>query len=191
MELSFIKYFSIKPFFINLADNLKLNIKINVHNPLEVGADRIANAEYCAVNFKEQNIIVIDFGTATTFDIILKSGIYEGGIIAPGIALSSKALFNAAAKLYPVNYEKIPNNIIGKNTNEAMVSGILYGYIAMTEGLINKIIESTSINDWLIIATGGFSNIFQKLTNRLNIIDDKITLKGTKLIFDNTKISKK
>ncbi|HPP88191.1 MAG TPA: type III pantothenate kinase, partial [bacterium] len=112
LELSFIKYFSIKPFFINLADNLKLNIKINVHNPLEVGADRIANAEYCAVNFKEQNIIVIDFGTATTFDIILKSGIYEGGIIAPGIALSSKALFNAAAKLYPVNYEKIPNNII-------------------------------------------------------------------------------
>jgi type III pantothenate kinase len=154
--------------------NLKLNkiIKINIQNKKNLGSDRIANAIGAK---KFNNCLIIDFGTATTFDVI-KNGIYEGGVIAPGVNLSIKNLSQATALLPLINL-KSRQKSYGKNTIEALNAGFVWGY----EGLINNIIDkiiSRSKSKYNILLTGGYANFFKKMVKKKVVVDQDITIKG-------------
>ena len=154
--------------------NLNLNkiIQINVKNKKQLGSDRIANAIGAK---KIKNCLILDFGTATTFDVI-KNGIYEGGVIAPGVKLSIKNLSQATALLPSINLHSNQKKI-GKNTKEALNAGFVWGY----EGLINNIIEkiiSKNKKKFKIILTGGYANFFKKMIKNDVTVDQDITIKG-------------
>lgn len=172
------KHLDIKP--INISDvKEKLGIKINIDNPEEAGADRLVNAVAAYKLYKKPSII-IDFGTATTFDVIDGKGNYQGGAIAPGINLSITALHQAASKLPKISIEK-PSKAIGKSTKTAMQSGIYYGYLGMVERLIEEIKGETKEKP-IVIATGGLAKFYK--SPKINYIDDELTLKGLKIIYD-------
>ena len=154
--------------------NLKLNkiIKINIKNKKNLGSDRIANA-IGAKKFK--NCIIIDFGTATTFDVI-KNGTYEGGVIAPGVNLSIKNLSQATALLPLINL-KSQQKSYGKNTIEALNAGFVWGYDGLINNIIDKIISRSKIK-YKILLTGGYANFFNKMIKKKVVIDQDITIKG-------------
>ena len=154
--------------------NLKLNkiIKINIKNKKNLGSDRIANAIGAK---KLKNCLIIDFGTATTFDII-KNGKYEGGVIAPGVNLSIKNLSQATALLPSINL-KIHQKSYGKNTIEALNAGFVWGYEGLINNIINKIISRSKIK-YKILLTGGYANFFNKMIKKKVVIDQDITIKG-------------
>ena len=154
--------------------NLNLNkvIKINVKNKKQLGSDRIANA-IGAKKFK--NCLVLDFGTATTFDVI-KKGIYEGGVIAPGVKLSIKNLSQATALLPVINLNSNQKKF-GKNTKEALNAGFVGGYEGLLNNIIDKIISKNKKN-FKIILTGGYANFFKKMIKKNVTVDQDITVKG-------------
>ena len=152
--------------------NLSKVIKINVKNKKELGSDRIANAIGAK---KFNNCLVIDFGTATTFDVI-KNGVYEGGVIAPGVKLSIKNLSKSTALLPEINLSSNQKNY-GKNTKEALNAGFVWGYKGLINGIIDKIISKNKIK-YKIILTGGFANFFKKMIATKVIVDQDITVKG-------------
>ncbi|MBI3419745.1 MAG: type III pantothenate kinase [Proteobacteria bacterium] len=160
-----------------------LGIEVKLPRPHEVGADRLVNA-VAARHLYGAPLIVIDFGTATTFDVVDEEG-YRGGVIAPGINLSLDALHRAAAKLPRVNVDR-PGRVIGTNTIEAMQSGIYWGYISLIEGLTERIIEEYGRHarkSMKVIATGGLSPLFQAGTKIIQHINGDLTLTGLRLIF--------
>lgn len=161
------------------SQHLEKIININIKNKEEVGIDRLVNAIY-ANNKYGQNLIIIDFGTATTFDIIGDNLQYLGGVIAPGINLSLKALSDFAAKLPKISVKK-QENVIGKSTIEAMNSGIYFGYISLINGINQKIIREYG-QDMKIILTGGLSRIFANEIDDLYQIEENLTLEGLNLI---------
>ena len=154
--------------------NLKLNkiIKINIKNNKNLGSDRIANA-IGAKKFK--NCLILDFGTATTFDVI-KNGIYEGGVIAPGVNLSIKNLSQATALLPLINL-KSNQKSYGKNTIEALNAGFVWGYEGLINNIIDKIISKSKIK-YKILITGGYANFFKRMIKKKAVIDQDITIKG-------------
>lgn len=162
----------IDPIFVT-HDNI--GIEIDLDNPEEVGADRIVNAVAVKAHYQSPAIIV-DFGTATTFDMVDTSGRYGGGVIAPGINLSLKALEQAAAQLPDIKIEK-PAKVIGKNTVDAMQSGIYWGYIGLIEGTIKRIADEMGEKPF-VIATGGLAPLFDKGTNMIEAVDGDLTMKG-------------
>lgn len=180
-----IKYFNKKPIFVN--DELKLNININYDNPKEVGADRIVNAVAAAKLYKAPSII-IDIGTAMTFCILDGDNNYLGGMILPGIGISSEALFQRTSKLPKIEIIK-PEVLISTNTIGAIQSGLFYGYTTLMDGIIEKIFEN---KNWVkekvsIIATGGFSGLLCS-DSKFNIkINKDLTLEGLKIIYDLNK----
>ena len=154
--------------------NLNLNkvIKINVKNKNQLGSDRIANA----IGVKKlKNCLVLDFGTATTFDVI-KNGVYEGGVIAPGVTLSIKNLSQATALLPLINLNSNQKKF-GKNTKEALNAGFVWGYEGLINNIINKIISKNKKN-FKIILTGGYANFFKKVIKKNVKVDQNITVKG-------------
>ena len=159
--------------------NLNLNkiIKINVKNKKQLGSDRIANA-IGAKKFK--NCLVLDFGTATTFDVI-KNSVYEGGVIAPGVKLSMKNLSQATALLPLINL-KSNQNSYGKNTTEALNAGFVWGYQGLINNIINKIISKNKIK-YKILLTGGYANFFKKIIKKKVVIDQDITIKGISNVY--------
>ena len=159
--------------------NLKLNkiIKINVKNKKQLGSDRIANA-IGAKKFK--NCLVLDFGTATTFDVI-KNGVYEGGVIAPGVKLSIKNLSKATALLPHINLNSNQKNY-GKNTKEALNAGFVWGYEGLINNIINKIISKNKIK-YTIILTGGYASFFKKMIKKNVIVDQDVTVKGISNVY--------
>jgi type III pantothenate kinase len=171
LSLKKYKFFEIKNF------NLKKIIKINVKNIKQVGSDRIANA-IGAKKFK--NCLIIDFGTATTFDVI-RNGVYEGGVIAPGVKLSITNLSKSTALLPVVNL-KINQRSYGKNTKEALNAGFVWGYEGLINNIINKIILKEK-NKYKIILTGGYANFFKKILKRKISIDQNITVKGISKVY--------
>ena len=182
------KYFNVKTLIVN-ENFFDLGIKVNIDNPKEAGADRLVNS-YAAGKLKISPAIIIDFGTATTFDIVGKDGSYNGGIIAPGINLSLEALYLAAAKLPKVSLKPLidkDSTIIGKNTISAMESGIFWGYVSMIEGLIIKIKSVKKFSDYNVVATGGLSNLFKKSLKSIDIIIDDLTLIGLVNLYLNNK----
>jgi len=152
-----------------------LGINILLDRPEEVGADRLVNA-VAAHQCYQGPMIVIDFGTATTFDVVDADGNYCGGAIAPGINLSLEALHMAAAKLPRVAIGR-PRSVIGKATVPAMQSGIFWGYVGLIEGLVKRIQEEFG-SDMLVVATGGLAPLFAEATKVIDKLDPDLTLRG-------------
>ncbi len=174
-----LKYIQKDPVFVTM-DKVRLEIKID--RPEDVGADRLVNA-VAVKTFYRTPAIVIDFGTATTFDIIDAEGAYAGGVIAPGIHLSLNALHNAASKLPKVSISK-PEHIIGKTTVEAMQSGVYWGYRGLIEGIIKQIrLEMDAAP--LILATGGLASLFSGESSVIEQVDMHLTLKGLHAIYQD------
>lgn len=173
------KYFKITPLVV--GPGIKTGIPLLTDNPKEVGADRIVNAVGAYGKHKKE-LIIIDFGTAITFDYVTALGEYKGGLIAPGMGISTDALFQKTAKLPRVEVEK-PRNIIGKNTVESLKSGIFYGYLSMIEGIINRIGKETKSKPF-VIATGGHAEVIKGQSHVIDEVDPLLTLKGLKIIFE-------
>ena len=159
---------------------IKKVIKINIKNSNQVGSDRIANAVGVFKKYKS-NCIVLDFGTATTFDVVTSNGIYNGGIIAPGVNLSINSLTSAADQI-PVFSIKKQKKVIGKNTIEALRSGFYWGYSGLINNIILKIEKETK-KKYKVIFTGGYADLFKTSIIRPFIIDRNITIKGIIEIF--------
>src|SRR5680860_611661 len=185
-----VKYFKCEPFIV--STETKTGIKILYDYPKEVGSDRIANS-VAVKEFYGYPAIVADFGTATTFDIISDKGAYIGGVITPGIEISSEALFKVAAKLSKVDLSW-PKTVIGKNTYDGLRSGILFGFLGQVDFIIEKIIEEEKGNKEIfkpfVIATGGLSYMLKDKSRYITIYDNDLTLKGIKLIYDKNKVEK-
>jgi type III pantothenate kinase len=162
--------------------HLKNIIKINIDNHNQLGSDRVANA-IGAFKLYKTNCLIVDFGTATTFDIVTKSGTYEGGVIAPGIKLSILNLSRTASAL-PIFGLKSNLRVYGKNTKDALNAGFLWGY----QGLISNIIKKINLKfktKFKIILTGGYAPMFAKFINNNSTIDKHITIKGIMFIYKN------
>ena len=162
--------------------SLKKLIKIKIKKYNQLGSDRIANA-IGAYNLYKKNCLIIDFGTATTFDIVTNPGIYEGGVIAPGVKLSILNLNRYTASL-PVFSLKINLKAYGKNTKDALNAGFLWGYQGLVNNIVKKIKNSFNCN-FKIILTGGYSKTFSKFINNNSTIDPNITIKGIMHIYKN------
>ncbi len=176
------KYMAIEPVFV---DARSCDIEIDLDNPDEIGADRIVNAIAVIANY-DLPAVVIDFGTATTFDVIDKDGVYRGGVISTGIRLSVDALTSHAAKLPQINIEK-PDKVIGKNTMAAMQSGIYWGYIGVIETIIAKISDEMGDNKPLVIATGGLASLYANDSDVIDLVDDNLIFKGLFEIYKKSK----
>lgn len=174
------RYFRAAPLVVGQPD-VDLGLAVKTDNPAEVGADRLVNA-VAAVERYGAPLICVDFGTATTFDVIDADGAYAGGAIAPGINLSLEALHMAAAKLPRVAVER-PAHVIGTSTVEAMQSGIYWGYVAMIEGMVARIRSEYDAPDMPVIATGGLATMFAKATDVIGRTDQDLTLRGLYAIF--------
>ena len=157
--------------------DLKKLIKINIKNIKQLGSDRIVNS---IEGKKFKNCLIIDFGTATTFDIV-KNGIYEGGVIAPGVKLSIKNLSQSTALLPKFNL-KNKQKSYGKNTKDALNAGFIWGYDGLINNIINKITKNWKM-DYKIILTGGYANLFKKIIKRKTILDQDITIKGISKVY--------
>ena len=161
-------FFKIKPYV--LSEDIKVNFPTELEVPSEIGTDRIVNA-LCAWRLYKKPSVIIDFGTATTFDVVGKNGVYLGGVIAPGVNLSINALHSAAARLPRIAITK-EEKVIGKNTVSAMSSGIYWGYIGLIKNILNKI-ESELNYKMLVLATGGLSDLFiNEVSHDIKVIKD-------------------
>ena len=176
------KYFNVKPQVV--GPGLKCGIPILYDNPKEVGADRIVNAVAAIKRYKGP-VIVVDFGTATTFDFITAKGEYGGGVIAPGIGISIEALFEKASKLPKVELVK-PKKIIGKNTAASIQSGIIYGYVGLVDGIVTKMKEEAGV-EAKVVATGGLAPLIAAESCCIDEVVEKLTLEGLKEIFELNK----
>ncbi len=184
------KHFSenlLHPPFVVSSKNLDDMVVIKTQNPEEVGADRLVNV--VAAWFQHTtDLIVIDFGTAITFDCMTKNREYIGGSILPGIAISLEALSTRAAKLPHIDVSVAPETVIGNNTIQAMKSGILYGYGAMVDGLVTILSKEMtgSATGAEIISTGGMANLIIPYSKLVSSVDQMLTLKGLQLIYSHT-----
>lgn len=178
-----IKYCNKKPLIVGPGIKTGLNIKYD--NPKQVGADRIVNAVAAIEKYKSP-MIIIDFGTATTFCAISEKGDYLGGTIAPGIKISSEALFQRASKLPRVELAK-PGTAICKNTVSAMQSGIIYGYVGLVDKIISMMKSELGGDDIKVIATGGLSVLIASETDSIDYVDKFLTLEGLRLIYDKNR----
>ena len=175
------KYTNCLPLLVN-GQTIKTGIKIVTDNPAEVGADRIVNA-VAAFEQYGKSCIVVDFGTAITFDCISAGGEYLGGAIMPGMSISLDALASRTAKLPRIDISIPPQRAIGANTIDAIKSGLLFGYGAMVDGLIKKLSAEFSETPQ-IIATGGMSELIAAYTESIQIVDPMLTLKGLYLLYE-------
>ncbi|MBY0429697.1 MAG: type III pantothenate kinase, partial [Rhodospirillales bacterium] len=168
------RYFGCEPLVVG-DDNVRLGLNILLDRPEEVGADRLVNAVAAHACYQGA-LLVIDFGTATTFDVVDGQGNYCGGAIAPGINLSLEALHTAAAKLPRVAIGR-PKTVIGKATVPAMQAGIYWGYVGLIEGLVQRMKQEFGA-PMTVIATGGLAPLFAEATNAIDHLDPDLTLRG-------------
>lgn len=177
------KYFGSEPLIV--GPGIKTGMPIFYDNPKEVGADRIVNA-VAAYEKHRRALIIVDFGTATTFDYISPKGEYMGGCIAPGIMISCEALFARAAKLPRVELTK-PRSVITKDTVSAMQAGIMYGYAGLVDGIVARMKEEVGTSP-LVLATGGLAKLIARETKQIDEVDDLLTLEGLRLIFTKNRL---
>ncbi len=176
---SLIKYLHVNPLVIEAG--IKTGIKVVTPNPQQIGADRIVDA-VAAYELYGGPVIVIDFGTATTYDLVDENGAYQGGVTAPGIRISAKALWEDAAKLPEIEIKK-PEKVLGKETITSMQSGLVYGQIGQTEYIIDKLKEENNIPEAKVIVTGGLGRIIANETDKIDVYDPELTLKGIYRIY--------
>jgi type III pantothenate kinase len=183
LEVLASKYFHAEPLVAG-EGRAAWPLDFDVDEPQNVGADRALNAIAAHAKYAG-DLIVIDFGTATTFDVVSESGTYKGGIIAPGINLSLDALVNAAAKLPRIAIETPRDDLsmIGRTTQDQMLIGIYWGYVALMEGLVDRM-KGELGRPVTTVATGGLANLFDKHTNLFDAIEPDLTVQGLSLLFD-------
>lgn len=180
-----IKYFDIKPIIV--GPGVKTGMDIKYDNPKEVGADRIVNG---VAGYEKYGgpLIIVDFGTAITFDAISKDGDYLGGVIAPGVGISAEALFLRTSKLPKVEIAK-PDRIIGKNTVNSIQSGLVYGCAGLVDYIIENMMNEISTNGETVkvIATGGFASMIGSVSKYISNIDNLLTLEGLRIIHERNR----
>ena len=167
------RYMNVEPLVI--GENVDLGIEVRIAKPSEAGADRLVNAVGAHLAYPG-DLILIDSGTATTFDIVAADGAFEGGLIAPGINLSLQALHEAAAKLPRIAIQR-PDRVIGKGTVEAMQAGVFWGYIGLIEGLVARI-KAEWGKPMTVIGTGGVASLFEGATPSIDRFDPDLTIRG-------------
>ena len=159
----------------------RTGVRVRIDNPAEVGADRVVNAA-AAHRLQGGPLIIIDFGTGTTFDAVSDEGDYLGGTIAPGIELAAEALFQRAAKLPRIELE-FPPRVIGTNTVNAMQAGLMYGYLGLVEGIVARMKMELGGSPW-VIATGGLAEVMQGHTEVIDAVEPDLTLQGLRMIWE-------
>ena len=174
------QYFGVTPLQVNGSTDT--GMKILTDNPREVGADRIVNALAGREKYG-MPLIVADYGTAITFDVVSPEGSYMGGAIAPGLTSSISALFSKAAKLPQVALN-IPRSVIGRNTEQAIQSGILFGNAGLTDRIVDMIRSEPGMENAKVIATGGHAGLMAKVSERIDVVDKWLTLEGLKMIYE-------
>jgi type III pantothenate kinase len=174
------RYFDKKGIIV--GPGIKTGIQILYENPKEVGADRIVNA-VGAIEKYRKSCIIIDFGTATTFDAVRSTREYLGGAIAPGIGISMDALFTRTSKLPRVDFKK-PPSVIGKNTVNSIQAGVVFGYIGVVESIVGRMKREMREEGILVIATGGLAGMFARETESIDIVDENLTLDGLRFIYE-------
>jgi type III pantothenate kinase len=172
------RYLHVEPLII--GENVDLGIEIKIQKPSEAGADRLVNAIGASAKYSGA-LLIVDSGTATTFDVVSEDGAFEGGAIAPGINLSMQALHDAAARLPRIAIQK-PHHVIGKDTVEAMQSGVFWGYISLVEGLIGRV-KAEYGSPMTVIGTGGIASLFEGATPSIDYFDPDLTIVGLLEIF--------
>jgi type III pantothenate kinase len=176
------RYFGKRPLFVE--PGVRTGMPIRYDNPLEVGADRVVNSLAARERYGAP-VIVVDFGTATTFDVVNAAGEYVGGIIAPGISISAEALFAHASRLIRVDVRK-PDELVGSNTAGAIQAGIYYGYIGLVDGILERLLaEIPGIK--MIVATGGQADLIASGSKFIRDVDPLLTLLGLKLIYERNR----
>jgi type III pantothenate kinase len=176
------QYIHVEPLIIE--PGIKTGMPILYDNPQEVGADRIVNA-VAGFEKHKKSLIIVDFGTATTFDYVTPKGEYVGGAIAPGIGISLEALFMRTSKLSRVELVR-PKDIIGRSTVTAMQSGIFYGYVSLVDGIVTRIKDTVRTGPY-VIATGGLASLVAEESKCLDEVDEFLTLKGLRILYDKNK----
>lgn len=182
LELLAEQYFSHKP--VVVGPGIKTGMPIHYDNPREVGADRIVNA-VAGFEIYRSPLIIVDFGTATTFDYVNSRGEYCGGAIAPGLMISLEALFQRASKLPRVEITK-PSSVIAKNTVNSMQSGIVYGYVGLVDGIVTRMKGECRDNP-KVIATGGLSKLIALESTTIEHIEEFLTLEGLRILFERNR----
>ncbi|MDR2505295.1 MAG: type III pantothenate kinase [Oscillospiraceae bacterium] len=170
---------------IQVSCSLNLGITVNYDHPQQLGTDRIANA-VAAHEIYGGPCVFIDFGTATTFGVVSKTGRFEGGVICPGIKLSAEALVSGAAKLPRVELNK-PDRVIGKNTISNIQAGLVYGFVGQIEYLVRRIKQELNADDAIVIATGGMAKLVASETSAINETDSLLTLKGLRILYERNR----
>lgn len=170
---------------IIIGPGIKTGMNIKYDNPKEVGADRIVNAVAAYEKFGGP-LIIVDFGTATTFCSISEEGDYIGGVISPGVTISSEALFQKASKLPRVELAK-PEKVLNKNTISSMQAGIIYGYVGLVDYIVEKMEEELGVKPKEVIATGGLAPIIASESKKITRIEKMLTLEGLRIIYEKNK----
>jgi type III pantothenate kinase len=176
------RYFGVKPLFV--GPGVKTGMPILYENPREVGADRVVNA-VAAWEKWHTALVVVDFGTATTFDAVSARGEYLGGAICPGITISMEALFRAASKLPRVEFAR-PPHVIGKNTVASMQAGLVYGYVGLVDGICTRMKEELG-HEVKVVATGGLAPLVAGISATISEVDEHLTLDGLRIVHERNR----
>jgi type III pantothenate kinase len=176
------RYFQVEPLFV--GPGVKTGMPILYENPREVGADRVVNAVAAFEKWKSA-LIVVDFGTATTFDAVTPKGEYLGGAICPGVTISMEALFRAASKLPRVEFQR-PPHVVGRNTVHSIQSGLVFGYVGLVDGICVRMAEELGTRP-KVVATGGLASLVAGISTAITEVDEQLTLDGLRIIHERNR----